>query len=177
MYCGTNKTARSSQCQIAEALITLMRRKPFSTISISEICRLAGVSRQTFYSLFGTKEDVISYVLAESYGYSMDSENVPDDTPLERMCRGYSRYIVSQQQFLELLVQNNIGYLLQDSIAESLLHCECFLIGRPATAREYAANFTAGGISGVVRQYIVQQTAPESLSRILMELFSGEIFL
>jgi AcrR family transcriptional regulator len=52
MYEGCNKTALTSQSAIAEALLNLMKEKPYSKISVSEICKRAGVSRQTFYTLF-----------------------------------------------------------------------------------------------------------------------------
>ena len=44
MYEGCNKTAIASQAAIAEALIELMKDKPYSRISVSEICKRAGVS-------------------------------------------------------------------------------------------------------------------------------------
>ena len=66
MYCGTNKTALSSQNQISCTLLRLMEDVPFSRISISTLCREAGVSRQTFYSLFQSKENVITWTLQQS---------------------------------------------------------------------------------------------------------------
>ena len=56
MYCGTNPTALLNQRQLAKALFQLMETKPFSAISVSELCREASISRQTFYSLFDSKE-------------------------------------------------------------------------------------------------------------------------
>ena len=41
MYCGTNKTALQSQKQIAEAMMALLGEKPFSQITVSELCRSA----------------------------------------------------------------------------------------------------------------------------------------
>ena len=42
MYCGTNKTALQSQRQIAEAMMALLGRKPFSQITDSELLRAVG---------------------------------------------------------------------------------------------------------------------------------------
>ena len=60
MYCGTNPTALLNQRQLAKALFRLMEQKPFSAISVSELCRAASISRQTFYSLFDSKESVVT---------------------------------------------------------------------------------------------------------------------
>ena len=115
MYCGCNEKALSSQRAIACALLGLMEAEPYAAISISGICRAAGVSRPTFYSLFGSKDDVVAYILRESYCYEPAWEESAC-TELESLCRGYSRYITAQRHFLSLLVANGIGHLLYESI-------------------------------------------------------------
>ena len=67
MYCGNNKTALQSQKQTADAMMALLSEKPFSQITISELCREAGISRQTFYSLFTNRENVMVFTLQEQY--------------------------------------------------------------------------------------------------------------
>ena len=144
MYCGCNEKAIRSQRAIARALLRQMEREPYDTISISALCREAGVSRPTFYSLFGSKDDVVSFLLRESYSYA-PAKSCDSLSELETMCLGYSRYITDQRHFLSLLVENAIGYLLYRSIFEALLGCDCFLSGRDPSSRRYAANFAAGG--------------------------------
>jgi AcrR family transcriptional regulator len=177
MYCGCNEKAIRSQQAIACALLRQMEREPYDAISISALCREAGVSRPTFYSLFGSKDDVVSFLLRESYSYSpaWDCENLPE---LQAMCRGYSRYITDQRRFLTLLVDNAIGYLLYQSIFDALLGCDCFLAGRDASSRRYAANFAAGGLTGIVQDYVTREAcSAEELGRLLETMFSGALFL
>ena len=60
MYQGKNPTALQSQNLITEALLALMEEEPFQkNHDKSPVCAHAGVSRQTFYSLFENKEEVI----------------------------------------------------------------------------------------------------------------------
>lgn len=79
MYEGCNKTALTSQSAIAGALLSLMEEKPYSRISVSEICKCAGVSRQTFYTLFSSKENIVLYVLHKRHtfhpGRTSDSDS------------------------------------------------------------------------------------------------------
>ena len=63
MYQGKNPKALTSQKLLLEALNELMDEKEVKDISISELCSRSGVSRQTFYSLFGTKENILLYEL------------------------------------------------------------------------------------------------------------------
>ena len=50
---------------IEDALAYLLENKEFEDISITELCRKAGVSRTAFYSHFHNKEDVIDSVNLE----------------------------------------------------------------------------------------------------------------
>lgn len=177
MYCGCNEKALSSQRAIACALLGLMEAEPYAAISISGICRAAGVSRPTFYSLFGSKDDVVAYILRESYCYEPSWEESAC-TELESLCRGYSRYITAERHFLSLLVANGIGHLLYESIRTSLLDCGCFLSGAETASRHYAANFAAGALTGVAQDYVTREAcSADELGALLAQLFSGSYFL
>ena len=58
-----NKTAVQSQHMIADALFSLMKRKPFQQITVTEICDEAAIGRKTFYRNFDMKEDVVDFKL------------------------------------------------------------------------------------------------------------------
>jgi len=173
MYCGCNEKALSSQRAIACALLRLMEAQPYAAISISALCRAAGVSRPTFYSLFGSKDDVVAHILAESYRYTPEEAG----SCLESFCRGYSRYITAQRRFLALLTDNGLTYLLYNSICASLTDCACFLNGTDAAARRCAANFTAGALTGVVQDVVKNEACTaDELCGLLTRLFSGGMF-
>ena len=174
MYCGCNPTALSSQTQISQALIRLMLQKPFASVSVSELCREAGVSRPTFYYLFSSLENVVLFTLQEkTCEIPHTSEH---GTTMDQLCRCYSQYIWKNRAFLKLLVQNNVGYLLYNSICDSFLHCQSFSHG-PEPYRLYAAHFIAGGITGVVRQYCTEEPpiSADVLYEILRGLFNGTL--
>ena len=54
--------------RIVSALLELIREKPLSTITITELTRRAGVSRMAFYRNFSTKEEVFSSHLKDEAG-------------------------------------------------------------------------------------------------------------
>ena len=182
MYCGTNKTALQSQKQTSEAMIFLLREKPFAQITVSELCRLAGISRQTFYSLFSGREDVMVFTLQAQYCEDL-SPDVPDepagrDETLRWLCRSYSTYILRHKALIRLLVENRIDYLLYDSLFDALMRCDCLLEGVDPCTRRYAAGFLAGGVTSVARCY-AQEGCTSSGSRLeslLETLLSGRLF-
>lgn len=73
----TNKTAIQSQHMIADALNSLMKRKPFQQVTVTEICEEAAIGRKTFYRNFDLKEDVIEF-------------------QLEKLCEQYVKEIVGR---------------------------------------------------------------------------------
>lgn len=181
MYCGSNKTALQSQRQIACAMMELIREKPYTQITVSELCKAAGISRQTFYSLFTSRENVIVFGLQANSceGPELPPEEANDDAgALQRLCRAYSRYLVQNRDLIKLLVDNRIEYLLYDSFFASMDRCACFLPRTDACARGYAASFYAGGVTYLARRYAGEGCTgtAEELEKLLMTLFTGSLF-
>lgn len=179
MYCGSNKTALSSQQQIADAFIRLLREKSYDSISISAVCREAGISRQTFYSLFESKDNLVVYELGQIHGFTPGSTcSEGGEMTLDELCREYSSYIMEKREFLTLLADNGIFYRMHDCLYQSFMDCSCFLPNTDRAHRAYAAEFIAGGLSGAARVYIEQgaQMSGEDLEATLRSLFSGSFF-
>ena len=179
MYEGCNKTALASQSAIADALLKLMKEKPYSRISVSELCKRAGISRQTFYSLFESKDDVIAFELERKYCFHPEEhECCRTSMTLEDICHAYSVYITERRDILVLLVRNDILYLFQDSLYNTCSSCDSYLPGYPGQDRIYAADFLAGGLTGIARNYALDgsATSREHLEHILYSLFSGSFF-
>jgi AcrR family transcriptional regulator len=54
----TDRRVQRTRDALGDALITLMREKPFNAITVQEVLDLAGVSRSTFYTHFHDKDDL-----------------------------------------------------------------------------------------------------------------------
>ena len=182
MYCGSNKTALQSQRQIAGALMTLIREKPYAQITISELCKTAGISRQTFYSLFTSRENVVVFSLQANACDAPEIRHAEDvcdrGDALRFLCRGYSEYMLHNRELIKLLVDNHIDYLLYDSFFEAMDGCDCFLNSVEPCLRRYAASFYAGGIACVARRYALEGCTSSAgvLEELLMTLLSGALF-
>lgn len=175
MYCGKNKIALCSQKQIAQVLLDLLREgRDFSSISISELCRLAGVSRQTFYSLFQSKENVLTWLLENGVGLPDTVPCAPPDLPT--LCRGYSTYICDNRDILTVIVNSDLLYLLRDLFTDSLSECAC-MPEEDSALHAYTVDFLGSGLCGIIRRYVLRgatETQPE-LERICLQLFDHEI--
>ena len=148
MYRGSNPIARTSQQNIADALVRLLQRMPYSSITISAICREADVSRQTFYSLFSSRENIVLYLLDTCHTFEPGKE-CHSTLSLRVLSQEYASYLIDKRELLSLLQQNDLIYLLHGSLYDSFMNCSCFLPGQNAPRRAFCSEFIAGGLSGI----------------------------
>lgn len=107
-----NPISIRSKRRITEALLELMKVTPFSKITIKDIVDRAGLTRQTFYHNFETKEDVLLCQLDElmsGFVQYLSKRNVSD---WEDVICCFFRYWQEHSDFLKLLLKNDQIYLL-----------------------------------------------------------------
>lgn len=175
MYSGTNKTALRSQQSLSDALQRLMAVKPYQSISVSELCREADVSRQTYYTLFKTKENIISYTINKKCPYEPEE----NEDSLWQICHSYRYYLEEHADVLCVLVENDLMDLLYDEFYNGLMGCEHFMQEKTEEYRSFVADFIAGGYTSIARSYVRTgaQTTSEMLDQMIYGLFSGKILL
>jgi hypothetical protein len=180
MYQGCNKTALTSLNCIAEGFYELLQEKEYSKITASEICKKSGVSRQTFYSLFSSKENIVAYILSKEYAFNPSNEcNCTGQPTLKELSRGFSSFIVQKADFIELLEKNNITYLMQETLYCSLSYCggedNCKSLPDilPCTM---TIDFMASGLTTIAKHYVKNRThiSNKDLEQIIYILFSGD---
>lgn len=123
LLCGVKEVSRvgelrenpisvRSKRRISDALLELMQVTPFSKISIKDIVDRAGLTRQTFYHNFETKEDVLLYRLDEHFeGFLQYLSRKKINTWEDIICC-FFRYWQEHADFMHLLVENDQVYLL-----------------------------------------------------------------
>ena len=61
----SDKRSQASAAEIVRGLEICLKTKALKAVTVSDIHRVTGISRATFYRLFDTPEDVLHYQLAE----------------------------------------------------------------------------------------------------------------
>lgn len=109
--CCSEKSARQQRI-FEECMLEAMLQQNYDSISVSSLCRDAGLPRKTFYRLFETKSDVIyamiDHAIMDAAFYKPD----PADGSGE-MHRFFS-FWKSRKQLLDVLAQQNISNLLTE---------------------------------------------------------------
>ena len=72
---GTKTTEFLKEC-LSDALIRLMREKPFDKISINEMAEEAGVNRSTWFRNFTSKNEVLTFKFVQSWNRWADERAI-----------------------------------------------------------------------------------------------------
>lgn len=104
--------ARKSAASISDALLSCLKNTEFNDISVSGLARKSGVGRSTFYRLFDTTIDVLSY-LCDSIFEEMvsvgESQNFKNATELMTF---FNQRIMSYDVLLDALVKSKMTDIL-----------------------------------------------------------------
>lgn len=176
MYQGTNKTACASQRQIAAAMLELMREQPYDSLSVLQICKRAGISRPTFYSLFQSKENVVAFLLMQDCCDTPD-ENCSETDMLRALCHGFEAYVMRQEDLLRLLSANHILQFLQGTLTEIFSGCECFSACGQDDLKPYAPAFVAAGLTSIVETWLCDHTGQSGIEDIAYQMLRGAFYV
>ncbi len=100
------------------SMLELLKEKPISEISVSELCNMAGVGRTSFYRNYEGKEDIVkAYMKALSHDWADQCKGTPD-LPVSETVRIMFSHFEANRDFYSLLNRRGLVYLLKDIILE-----------------------------------------------------------
>lgn len=175
MYQGNNPTALQSQKMIINALLRLMEKKEFSKINIKELCETAMISRQTFYSLFNNKEEVIGLHLDTLFHiYFEEFIRSKRDFTIKDLCDNTISYLIKQKELIRIMVNSNLDHVVKDRI-------ESYLLLLWTTKREnqnYAIAFLTGALMSVISLAVKNNEFDNEtkISELIEEIITGKYF-
>ena len=91
---------------ISQSMLAMIRNRPYSDISITDICENAGVSRKTFYRNFETKEDIVNYILHRKMSEITDQLNLTASH--RELFVKFMNYWKKEGTLVRMLYQNNL---------------------------------------------------------------------
>ena len=177
-----------------EALITLLDKKELAYITVSEICKEAGVNRSTFYLHYETIQDLLKetteYIINKHLAYySMDIREIRyriesgKTSELvfinEKYLTPYLAFIKDNRKIFTLAIKEfktlNFG-----SFYENLfVHIFTPILERfrvPKSQREYIMKFYLNGIVGIIMEWLGRGCEDEisEIIKIIEDCVMGE---
>lgn len=149
-------TYNETVCEaLAIALIQLMERKDVAQITISEIVKLAGVSRSSFYRNFESKEELLCEYIIGLYHDYFNSEKMREHASGTLDKRSFMlprfRFIKEHRNIFSALYENDMLYYFFAQTESDLI---LFLCGQREDLSPYHRSMLSGACAGVVRKWI-----------------------
>ncbi|WP_052404126.1 MULTISPECIES: TetR/AcrR family transcriptional regulator [unclassified Paenibacillus] len=178
MYTRNNPIALQSQKMITDALLLLMENKEFSKINIKELCDKALVSRQTFYSLFKSKEQVIELYFDKLFADYVQPFEETKESTVSEVCNSAISYLISKKNFISLLVRNNLNYIMIHKFEQYLIQFGNIINAPQREDQEYAMAFISGALVEVIARYIKNNASdsPTEISMLVEQIITGRYF-
>lgn len=176
-----NPISVRSKRLITEALLEIMDEVPFAKISIRDIVDKAGLTRQTFYHNFESKEDVLIHKLDDLFDgffqYLIDNK-VAD---CENIVKFYFRYWQNNADFLKLLIKNNLVYILELRYPEYFKIVQLVYL-RDKNISQIEAEYIYAFVSGAVINLLItwinggQVMTPKEMAEFVMIILEGRFY-
>ena len=180
MYQGKNTTALQSQRWLGEGLVRLMERMAYGEITIGALCKEADLSRQTFYNVFDSKEEVLRFCLKSQYEKQFLRFQKQTSITVEELVGAFGAVVAENESLLRRMIENQ----LQGILAEEITKCVSLFAGRFVNQKKrddmlpYAEIMLSGAL-GQLLVYWFRQERPismEELTRLITEFLEGKLF-
>ena len=177
------RTIRSSQL-IYDALATLMREKPFTKISVTNIVETAQVGRTTFYRIFDEIEDILrmrcDQVFDELIAYFIAYRQENRARELGTLLKPMLRYFYLHSDIIDLLLRAKRIDILQDAFRERSQAIQAQLGQQMQVADEYVAYAVEVRINlmlAIVTHWVKtgKRQAPDELADTLKAMLNNMI--
>lgn len=175
---------QKTRIKIFTALTYLLKKKTFNSITISDICHKAQISRATFYHHYQTKEEIVeAYQQAtmKQIYQLLGQSDLDMLTYFERLTRYLDQNAALLGQLLSergtLSLQTQIRKQMTNFFQEKMLPRLQIAQTTDGLTLEYMASFYASAIFGVIQHWLTSspRQTPEKITQLLNTILSTEI--
>ncbi|WP_084245056.1 TetR/AcrR family transcriptional regulator [Planomicrobium okeanokoites] len=159
---------------IESALILLMNEKTYTSITITDIVRRAGVSRTAYYRNYSSKEDILHSLVKDIVITVIGSMSKYD--PLENLYKFWLEMFYGLKPYIEtfqILLKANMGETFLFQINQTLQES----VAEKDMVSRYGQFFWSGAVYSVLIEWIrngTQQTE-EEMATICCEILAFKI--
>lgn len=139
-----------------------MKRKPYHKITVTDLVREAGVSRNSFYRNYQSTEEIIRQFLEERTSAWWDGL-IADPDRYPHVISEMFHHFLDMKEEIGLLCRAGLSHLLMEHI---VLCGKQSLTGDLKNA--YQTAFMSGALCGLVHEWIVRgmQESPEEMEQL-----------
>lgn len=167
--------------QITEGLFSLLRKKTFSEITVTDIVKEAKVARASYYRNFQNKEEIIRAAMDNLRDDLMKDIQYDDDEHIfnkENVLVGFTNALkscLSIKSDLLALYNNGFGSLIQETFNQYIMD---FAGNMSSTSIErYKLYFISGAVTNVLISWLNEGAieSPKEIAYICVKYLDGGI--
>ena len=161
-----------------KALLELMEERPFAEISVTAICRKADLSRQTFYLLFETRENILDLKFNRIFEWYVNIIVKEPQLSTRKVADWFANFLNSEYAFVRMLVENHLTTIMIQHFRQYLVEVDQMIISGDRPMQNYAMAFLAGALVETAADY-VRDTASldsERVSDLIHLILTGNYF-
>lgn len=111
-----------SKMAIFQAFTKLSQEKSFERITVSELCKKAGLARITFYKHFETKEQLIDALCEELFAHALEPLEIDKHLGLQEIASHLLWHLKENTYNLQSLFKNEQGQLFALRFSRHFIH-------------------------------------------------------
>ena len=166
-HLSNNEANQITREAICTALVTLMETKDFNKISISELVRKAGVSRQSFYRNYDSKEQIVAEIgdtILSAFSASLNSPKYTNRHELWYV--DFFSFVQKNRPRVEVLRRSNLSDLLFSRLSGILEKWA----GHDSAEAHYYIVGIVGAVKSITLEWAVSgfRESPETIAGICM---------
>lgn len=175
-------TVRNRENQLAReslftALMLLMDQNDFEEISITHICKKAGVSRMAYYRNYESKDHIIVCYLDDLFELYQEQIQTNNENRFRATCL-YFTFFRQNREFINKLIQTPLRNLLlekYDVYLIRLLNSFSDQLSYVPQQEKYLLNFFAGGLYKVLIAWVQggMRESDEHMAQIVYKIMTG----
>lgn len=167
--------------QITEGLFSLLRKKSFSEITVTDIVKQANVARASYYRNFQNKEEIIEAAMDSLRDELMADIQYNDDEHIFNQGNaraGFEKALTCclvRKADLLTLYHNGFGSLIQQTFNRYIME---FAGNMPAnSATRYKLYFISGAVTNVLIEWLNEgaKEPPREIAALCVSYFTGGI--
>ena len=163
---GNAKTTQFLKECMADALIMLLKEKPFEKITVPEITDLAGVGRATYFRHFSKKEDLLIFKLTLLQN-RWQEENVPKNVPqtVEEGMYHFFRFHADIRDLIKTIYERGLQFTVYQSFYRTLVPKQEDKI------LSYKSRFFSYAVLGMMDEWVNNdfRETPEELANLVSQ--------
>jgi AcrR family transcriptional regulator len=158
----------SQRLRLVRAMAEAMAEKGYARTSVADVLRRARVSRETFYELFGSKEDCFMSAFEQAYAHILDAVSAP--------ARDAASGSESRRELLDRLLGDYLEALASAPEAARVFLIEVYAAGPSAIRRRLELQARLGrALAAVVDGTDEDRFAAEALVAAMVQMVTAHL--